>query len=299
MFNEKRTSLIIWIAITITLLLAGCGGNPTNPNIHYAGQMINIPAGSFMMGNNGSEPYSNPEELPQHSVYLSAYSIGKYEVTRGDYKTFMADGGYSNQSYWSSEGWSWKETQARTQPDYWNAEQNWGTGPAFTQTDGHPVVGVSYYEAEAFCNWAGGHLPTEAQWEKAARWNGKNSYVYPWGNIYDPEKSNNMNDSQYQGYQTAPVGLYPSGASPYGCEDMAGNVDEWCKDWYARNYYSESPTNDPQGPVGPASSNYNIARGSNWYHADEYAKSYSRCAYRYSIFQRGEGNTGTGFRVAN
>jgi len=135
----------------------------------YPGQMVYIPAGSFLMGNNGAEPYSYCGELPQHSVYLSGYWIGKYEVTRGEYQQFMNAGGYSNPAYWSSAGWSWKGS--RTQPYYWAEQQDWGTG-TFTQTSNHPVVGVSYYEAEAFCNWAGGHLPTEAQWEKAARWTG-------------------------------------------------------------------------------------------------------------------------------
>ena len=138
-------------------------------NSGYTGEMIYIPAGSFLMGNSGvgdDATYSFSNELPQHSVTLSAYYIGKYEVTRGEYREFMDAGGYTTQSYWSAAGWSWKGS--RTQPDYWSASQDWGTG-TFTQTDNHPVVGVCYYEAEAFCNWAGGHLPTEAQWERAAR----------------------------------------------------------------------------------------------------------------------------------
>ena len=94
---------------------------------HYVGpaatEMVYIPAGSFLMGNNGSEPYSWDDELPQHSVYLSGYWIAKYEVTRGEYRRFIEAGGYSNPAYWSSAGWSWKVSNSRTEPRYWAAEQ--------------------------------------------------------------------------------------------------------------------------------------------------------------------------------
>ncbi len=207
----------------------------------YIGEMIYIPAGSFLMGNSGvgdDAIYSLAWEFPQHSVTLSGYYIGKYEVTRGEYAEFMNAGGYSTRSYWSTDGWSWKVSNNATQPCDWAAVQNWGSPGSFTQTDSSPVVGVTYYEAEAFCNWAGGHLPTEAQWEKAARWTGSHPNVYPWGDTWDAEKCNNWYDTLYPGNQTSPVGSYPSGASPYGCMDMAGNVWEWCQDWFGGTYYS-------------------------------------------------------------
>jgi len=252
---------------------------------HYVGpaatEMVYIPAGSFLMGNNGSEPYSYSDELPQHSVYLSGYWIGKYEVTRGEYRRFMDAGGYSSPAYWSSAGWSWKGS--RTEPRYWAAAQDWasewGEAPQpFAQTDSHPVVGVSYYEAEAYCAWAGGHLPTEAQWEKASRWTGSYPNVYPWGNAWDAENCNNWYDHNaagggYQRYQTAPVGSYPSGASPYGLQDMAGNVWEWCRDWYSSSYYSVSPSTDPQGP---SSGSCRVLRGGSW----NYVDLNNRCAGR-------------------
>lgn len=241
--------------------------------------MVYIPAGSFPMGNNGAELYTYDNELPQHSVHLSGYWVGKYEVTRGEYQQFMNAGGYSNPAYWSSAGWSWKGS--RTQPDCWAAQQDWGTGP-FTQTDSYPVVGVSYYEAEAFCNWAGGGLLTEAQWEKAARWTGSYPDVYPWGNVWDVEKCNNYYHHNAAGggygkWQTAPVGSYPSGTSPHGCQDMAGNVYEWCKDWYLSNYYSQTPPGGWVDPQGPPSGAYRVLRGGGWYNADV---SFCRCAFR-------------------
>jgi formylglycine-generating enzyme required for sulfatase activity len=237
--------------------------------------MIYIPAGSFDMGTPDGYTASNgDDEHPQHSVTLSGYYIGKYEVTRGEYRAFMNAGGYTTESYWSTDGWSWKVSHSRTEPYYWAESQNWGSPPgAFTQTDKHPVVGVSYYEAEAYCNWAGGHLPTEAQWERAARWTGTHANVYPWGDTWDAEKCNNWDDSLYPGWQTTPVGSYSSYGSPSGCQDMAGNVWEWCKDWYLSNYYSTSPGSDPPGPT---SGSYRVLRGGGWLDFEIN----TRCAYR-------------------
>ncbi len=239
-------------------------------------EMVFVPAGSFLMGNNGSEGYSHPNELPQHWAHLSDYYIGKYQVTRGEYRKFMEAGGYYNPNYWSTEGWNWKTTNNISQPDSWDAYQDWGTG-AFLQTDSHPVIGTSYYEAEAYCNWAGGYLPTEAQWEKAARWTGNHANVYPWGDMWDNDKCNNYWDSNFAAggfmmMQTAPVGSYPAGVSPYGCHDMAGNISEWCRDWYDENYYSETPPGGWVDPQGPAIGTEKVVRGGSWLFDAEYCR---------------------------
>jgi len=271
-----RTRLL-GLAILLCMIAAYSGALAAKPkvpplpkNFKYKGKMIYIPAGKFLMGNSkvGKDAdYRKSDELPQHWVTLSGYWIGKYEVTRGEYRQFMKAGGYTNSAYWSTAGWSWKVSNSRTEPELWAASQTWGS-TTFTQTDSHPVVGVSYYEAEAFCKWAGGHLPTEAQWEKAARWNPVTSHpnVYPWGDSWDQEKCNNQDDRLYLGAQTAPVGSYASGASFYGCMDMAGNVWEWCKDWYGESYYASSPTSDPSGP---SSGSYRVLRGGSWYSSDD------------------------------
>ena len=217
-------------------------------------EMIYIPGGSFQMGNNGSEPYSYPDELPQHSVYLSGYWIGKYEVTRGEYRAFM-------------------KATGRPAPRYWDAVQTWQTGQTFTQTENHPVVGVTWDDAQAYCAWAGGRLPTEAEWEKAARWTGIYSNVYPWGNTWDAEKCNNYSDYNFAGggygrFETSPVGSYPSGSSPYGCQDMAGNVWEWCADWYKSYPGSTSPFDYTDSD--------RVLRGGSWNNSDSYYRTASR-----------------------
>jgi len=248
----------------------------------YPGQMIYIPAGSFLMGNSnvGNDAvYHYSNELPQHSVYLSAYYIGKYEVTRGEYRAFMNATGHAA-------------------PYYWADVQDWYDGCghcsyAFTQTDSYPVVGVTWYDAEAFCAWAGGHLPTEAQWERAARWTGSHPNVYPWGDTWNQEYCNNYYDSNpagggYEKYQTAPVGSYSSHPSPCGCQDMAGNVWEWCQDWYKSYPNSTSPFD--------YTNSYRVLRGGSWGFDDDYD---SRCAFRGNFLVPGYYNYPyVGFRIA-
>jgi len=258
--------------------------------------MITIPNnGSFLMGNNGSESYSYSNELPQHQVTLSAYSIGKYEVTRGQYLQFINAGGYSYPHCWSALGLDWLEDHPRTQPNCWAEHQDWHSDGGFDQTNDYPVVGLTYHEAEAFCNWAGVTLPTEAQWEKAARWDGASPRVYPWGSVWDKEKCNNNDDSLYTPgtkYRTVEVGSYPAVVSYYGCLDMAGNVTEWCKDWYGSSYYSTPPTGGWIDPQGPATSSSRVLRGGDW----SMPQDGMRCAYRYH-YAPGYENNRFGFRV--
>lgn len=212
----------------------------------FTPEMIFISGGDFLMGNSGvgdDASYMFTEELPQLLVYVDDYWIGKYEVTRGEYRKFIDAGGYSNSAYWSTAGWNFVVDYSMTLPNYWDELQSY-LPATFTQEETHPVVGVSYYEAEAYCNWLSAvsgmnfHLPTEAQWEKAARWdptaNGGlgHSRIYPWGDDWDAEKCNWSSDSENPADHTALVGEYLSGASYYGCLDMAGNATEWCSGGY-------------------------------------------------------------------
>lgn len=287
------------------------------------GDMVTIPAGSFLMGSIGEEQ-ETAADYPQHLVYLPVYQIGRCEVTRGQYRRFIEAGGYQDPQYWSPQGWEWKgsnvvvyagmygsvgrtqlpeDARPRNAPERWEAEQEWfghGHGhPRFMQTDDHPVIGVTYYEAEAYCKWAGGRLPSEAEWEKAARWDEVNQHarIWPWGDTWDPEKCNNPEDHNaaaggYRVNQSAPVGSYPEGASPYGCLDMVGNAYEWVAD-YARSYPGHPEPFDHTGK-------YHFVRGGCW----DDGSSTVRCAARVWYLPPSSGGTGPGdsdyigFRVA-
>lgn len=170
--------------------------------------MVKVPKGPFLYGGKRV-----------HEVIDYDYWIDKYLVTNEKYRGFILADCYGNQAYWSVEGWKWKAQNKIKVPQYWNNSE-------WNKAD-NPVVGVSYYEAEAYAKWAGKRLPTEREWEKAAR--GTDGREYPWGDEFDKEKCN----SAEAGFgHTTPVTQYPNGVSPYGCYDMAGNVCEWCADWY-------------------------------------------------------------------
>ena len=163
-----------------------------------------------------------------HIVYLDKYYISKYEITVGQFKKFC--------------------DVALLLPS-WNYINN---------SDEHPMVNVTWNEAKAYCNWAGLRLPTEAEWEKAAR--GTDGRSYPWGNSWVASKCNSSeNGDSYS--NTSPVGSFFSGVSPYGAYDMAGNVWEWCNDCYDDNYYTSSPLCNPTG--SPSDSN-RVIRGGSW-----------------------------------
>jgi ergothioneine biosynthesis protein EgtB len=182
--------------------------------------MVEIPPGEFMMGSNAIDAQDN--ERPAHQVYLDTYWIDRYPVTCRQYREFMTTGGYQNRQWWSEEGWQWLKANS-TQPLYWSDSKDW---------DNHPVCGVSWYEAEAYANFAGKRLPTEAEWEKAASWHvAKGQKItYPWGEARPNKRFGNY-DSLIG--QTTPVNAYSDGQSPYGCYDMLGNVWEWTASWFA------------------------------------------------------------------
>ncbi|GIX49030.1 MAG: hypothetical protein KatS3mg131_3241 [Candidatus Tectimicrobiota bacterium] len=162
------------------------------------GAMVRIPAGPFKRGSG-------------QTVTLEAFAIDVYEVTNQQYRQFIEAGGYTTREWWSDEGWAWVQKQQRRQPSYWQVE-------AFNAPE-QPVVGVSWYEAAAYCQWAGKQLPTELQWEKACR--GTDGRAFPWGNTPLPAAA--------EATFTAPaaVGSAPQTQSPYGVHDLAGNVLEW------------------------------------------------------------------------
>lgn len=209
-------------------------------------EMVLVPEGEFKMGSDISE--SN--ESPAHIVYTDSFLIGKYEVTNQQFANFLNEMGNRKEGrfFWLDE----RSVDARI----FQIEGIW---VANTGYENHPAVEVSWFGARAYCNWAGGRLPTEAEWEKAAR--GTDGRTYPWGEELNASMANygrNIND-------TSPIGTYPLGMSPFGAMDMAGNAWEWVSDWYASEYYSISPLENPSGPLFGEK---HVLRGGAWYYID-------------------------------
>jgi formylglycine-generating enzyme required for sulfatase activity len=227
--------------------------------------MVFVPAGEFLMGSTG---FANPNEKPQHTVSLDAFWIDRTEVTVAQFRRFVGQTGYRTRAEEQGRAFAWVESAMEWQ-EVEGADWLHPFGPQSSAEDTHPVVQVAWADAEAYCAWAGGSLPAEAQWEKAAR--GADGRSYPWGNVFDGTLVNYCDASCPGGDQvfndgyrfTAPVGSYPDGASPYGALDMSGNVWEWTADYYGAGYYAVSPA---QNPTGPESGQYRVLRGGSWNH---------------------------------
>ncbi len=215
--------------------------------------MIRIPTTTFKMGGEDDD-----DQQPIHEVTVSSYLIDKNLVTNADYAKFMETGAYQCQSLWSEDAWSWVCSQRITQPAQWN-------NSLFNEPE-QPVVGVSWYEALAYATWLKKHLPTEAQWELAAR--GTDQRPYPWGKSDPTPKL-----AHYMRKNPAPAGQITAGASPFGCIDMAGNVWEWCYDWYDEEYYANSSLCNPSGPENGDSK---VCRGGSWSYDQDTLTTYYR-----------------------
>jgi len=248
------------------------------------------PAGPFLMGSTDADEMTYSSEKPQHEMTLPAFKIAKYPVTNVQYAAFVKAGGYREPRYWTEAGWrlqEWLEsTGAR---DY---------GEPFNLSN-HPVVGVNWYAAMAFCHWLTEQLhqsgqlqadkeitlPTEPQWEKAAR--GADGCIYPWGNDPDP---NQANYSSTGIGTTSAVGCFPGGISSYRVQDLSGNVWEWCRTRWEMNYKYYSNDNDLAEPFG--GSNDRVLRGGSFNLNEDQI----RAAYR-SMDRANAQDARYGFRV--
>ncbi|HET6465708.1 MAG TPA: formylglycine-generating enzyme family protein [Nitrospiria bacterium] len=264
MFRIAKRSGFLTLCL---LVLAGCPKNQTPPE-----GMVLIPAGDFIMGSNKVDTEGKAAEFgtvkpwyldehPQHKVNLPSYFMDKYEVTNAAYKPFVDATG--------------------SRPP-----ENWPAGKIPSGRENYPVTYVNWYDAERFCQWAGKRLPTEAQWEKAAR--GTDGRDYPWGNEFDATKANTGDTGIGD---LTPVGHFEAGKSPYGVYDMAGNVWEWTSDWY-QPYAGSDYTSETFGEK------FKVIRGSSWGGMGHYAIPYFyRTSYRFYISPEGA-FPDAGFRCA-
>jgi formylglycine-generating enzyme required for sulfatase activity len=212
-------------------------------------RLVHVPAGEFLMGSTDGDKYAWNPQKPQHVVYLDEFHIGLAPVTVAQFGAFVRGTDYRTTAEGKHDGWTWQHPR--------------GPQSGVRSKGKHPVTCVSWDDATAFCAWASRasgrlvRLPTEAEWEKAAR--GTDGRIYPWGNETDLTRRCNC---RRKAGDTTPVGRYsPQGNSPYGCVDMAGNVWEWVADWYDADYYRQSPR---ENPPGPASGQYRVLRGGCW-----------------------------------
>jgi len=234
---------------------------------------VELPGGTFWMGSDDGED----REKPPHEVEVSPFKISKYPITNAQFEMFMNDGGYKNENWWSKEGWEFRQKENWEQPRWWHDAEN--------NLPNQPVVGVSWFEAEAFCAWLtakskeqkenGGstelaevklivRLPTEAEWEFAAR--GKEGRKFPWSKDKDEPTPEHANYIESQIGRPTAVGTYRLGATPEGIFDLAGNVWEWCLDFYDENYYAECEEKGVvKDPLCTKESWGRVLRGASWY----------------------------------
>lgn len=234
---------LIPILIAVALLSAACGNKVGSERKSSEDGMVQVyvPEGVLQMG--GLDPRAAADEKPVHKVEMKGYWVDKTEVTNAMFMQCVQAGTCSPPQSTSSEA----------NPSYFNnAEFN-----------DYPVVNVTWEAARQYCEWAGRRLPTEAEWEYAARGNTINTY--PWGEETPDETRANFN---YLNKDTSQVGSYPAGASPFGALDMAGNVFEWTNDFYGAQYYASSPASNPTGPELRAAYFNRVVRGGSYADGD-------------------------------
>lgn len=233
--------------------------------------MIVVPAGLFPMGVPAGARDGGRDEYPRHDVFVDTFLIDKFEVTNGRYLEFV------------------KATGHRVPQNPRNPTRNLWQGASITDslTD-RPVINVDWFDAEAYCSWAGKRLPTEAEWEKAAK--GTSDRRFPWGNVEPTPKHLNYNQPWIGEKTLMPVGSYEAGKSPYGLYDMAGNVWEWVNDWYDAQYYEKSPKKNPKGPD---TGTKKVIRGAGWQNETPTVRIFTRVESDPTVR-----NESTGFRCA-
>jgi formylglycine-generating enzyme required for sulfatase activity len=248
------------VALRVRIAAGNLLGNLGDPRL---GEMLVVPAGSFFMGE-GSE---------QHELFLPDYQLGKYPLTNVEYRRFIDAGGYRDKNWWTEAGWL-EIGQNQNQPRFWIDER-------FNKPN-QPVIGLSWYECVAYCRWLSAEtgrpyrLPTEAEWEKGAR--GDDGRLFPWGNEFDPGRLNGRGPRDRQVCASTPVGLYPTGVSPYGLFDCVGNVWEWCATRWKKPFPYDTEQDEWQADY--LQGQYlRVLRGGSWYFRSEV----TNCTHRFKF----------------
>lgn len=294
---SRTQNMVYWMPLVLFLVLgapsfaqSATAEEPFSEDPDYS-DMVKIPAGRFKMGmtfkqvsqilkmctkvDKSCSLWWFKDEMPQHNVYLDEYWIDIYEVTNQKYLEFVKATGHRPALDETCE------TKSCRQGNLWK-------GKSFPdKIRNQPVTQVNWYDADAYCKWRGKRLPTEAEWEKAAR--GPSGNLYPWGNSPPPGKATYRR--KWRGMSTMTnVGKYANGASIYGVHDMAGNVWEWVADWYDRNYYKKKISSKPKGPK---TGKFKVVRGGSWVnYADTLHSAFRRWSRPEVLFND------TGFRCA-
>lgn len=242
MGSGARAGLLI-LAACLAWGAASSAEPPAGSGATSGQEMIRIAAGEFTMGSSSGDT----DEAPPHRVRVGEFLLGRREVTHAEYGRFLT-------------------ATKRPRPPHWS-DPRYGIPK-------HPIISVTWEEASAYAQWAGGRLPTEAEWEFAAR--GPEGRAYPWGSASPTKELAAFHlDIGFDG--TLPAGSKPAGATPSGLLDMVGNAYEWCSDWYAPGYYSQSPQDNPGGP---ATGELRVVRGGSWISLPDACRATARAAYR-------------------
>ncbi len=269
--NALRSMMLVGIVLVAAPVVTVAEGLEKEVKGKDGAPMVLIPEGPFPMGVPHGDRDGGRDEYPRHDVFVNNFYIDKFELTNSRYLEFV------------------KATNHRIPQNPKNATRNLWQGDTITESlADRPVINVDWADANAYCQWAGKRLPTEAEWEKAAK--GTADRRFPWGNVEPTNKHLNFNQ-QWIGEKTLmPVGSYELGKSPFGVYDMAGNVWEWVNDWYDAKYYEKSPA---KNPTGPETGTKRVLRGSGWQNETPTVRIFTRVDSDSTIR-----NESTGFRCA-
>ena len=274
----ESTTFFLVTPVVPTLTLSATLDRTAAPLTQNTVSQVYIPAGSFLMGSKNDDMEADADEKPEHNITLASFEIDKTEVTVEMFAQFVNATQYRTDA--ERQGWGYVlqgERWEKISGAYWR--NPFGSSAGIDQLKQHPVTQMSWNDAFAYCAWLGKRLPTEAEWEKAAR--GVDGKIFPWGNYPPADGLLNFADQSLNtswavktvndtARATSPVGSYLKGASTYGVLDMAGNAWEWVADWYDASYYASSTTNNP---TGPASGQDKVARGGSWSNAANLVRS--------------------------